>query len=309
MNRRNANDLLAFLTIAREQSFTKAANKLGVSSSALSHTIRALEERLGLRLLTRTTRNVSATEAGERLLSSLGPLFDEIDHQIDALSALRDKPSGTVRLTCTDHVSQFILRDRIAGVIKQYPELKIEILLDYGLTNIVGDRIDAGIRQGELISKDMIAVRISPDWRFALVGSPDYFKKYPEPDTPYDLTRHNCAGLRLTSSGTLWAWDFQQDGKEFSVKVDGQLSYNSIMPGFDAALDGICLAYVPYDMAKEHIDSGALREVLSEYSLRCLGFHLYYPNRRQATPAFSAVVDALRYTEPSLNATVKRKTV
>lgn len=300
MNRRNANDLLTFLLIAREQSFTKAANKLGVSTSALSHTIRSLEDRLGLRLLTRTTRNVSVTEVGEKLLSSLGPLFDEIDNQIDALGALRDKPSGTVKISCTDHVSKYLLRKPIANLVRKYPELKIEILHDYGLTNIVEDRIDAGIRMGEMVSKDMIGVRISPEWRFALVGSPSYFSKNNKPISPYDLTKHNCAALRLTSSGTIWAWEFQQDGKEFSVKIDGQLIFNSILPSVDAAIDGLCLTYVPYDLVKEQIEKGELIEVLPEFSLTCLGFYLYYPNRRQATPAFQAVIDALRYNPPSL---------
>lgn len=295
MERKNATDLLAFLMVARERSFTRAANKLGVTTSALSHTLRALEERLGVRLLSRTTRNVAPTEAGERLMKSLGPLFDEIDVQIEAISALKGKPAGTVRLTYTDHICQYILHERLAGLLRRYPEIKVEILIDYGLTNIVGERIDAGIRQGELISKDMIAVRISADWRFSLVGAPAYFERHGVPKTPHDLTRHNCACLRLTSSGGLWAWEFQKGGKEFSVRVDGQLTYNSIMPGFHAALDGLCLAYVPDDLSRPYIERGELREVLADWSLRCQGFHLYYPNRRQPSPAFSALVEALRY--------------
>ena len=295
MDRRNASDMLAFLTVAREHSFTKAATRLGLTTSALSHTMRALEERLGVRLLTRTTRNVAPTEAGERLANSLAPLFDEIDVQIEALGALRDKPAGSVRLTCTDHVSHYVLRERLAGVLRRYPQIKVEVRIDYGLTNIVGDRIDAGIRLGEQVSKDMIAVRIGPDWRFSLVGAPSYFERHPTSQRPHDLTRHNCACLRLPSSGALWAWEFQKGGKEFSVRVDGQLTYNSILPGFQAALDGLCLAYVPEDLSRPHIERGELREVLVDWSLRCQGFHLYYPNRRQASPAFSVLVEALRY--------------
>lgn len=303
MDRRNASDLLAFLAVSREHSFTKAAHKLGLTTSALSHTMRALEDRLGVRLLTRTTRNVAPTEAGERLMHSLAPLFDEIDVQIEALSVLKDKPAGTVRLTCTDHICQHILRERLTDLLRQYPEIKVEIVIDYGLTNIVDERIDAGIRQGELISKDMIAVRISPDWRFSLVGAPAYFDRHGVPKTPYDLTKHNCACLRLTSVGGLWAWEFQKGGKEFSVRVDGQLTFNTIMPGFQAALDGLCLAYVPDDLSRLHIERGELRKVLAAWSLRCQGFHLYYPNRRQASPAFSVLVDALRYQAGSTQLT------
>lgn len=291
----NLSDMIGFVAVAREESFTKAANKLGVTTSALSHTIRGLEERLGIRLLTRTTRRVAPTAAGERLLRSIGPLFDEIEFQIEALSELRERPAGIVRLTCTDHVSEYVLREKIAAFIRDYPEIKVEIFLDYGLTDIVGQRIDAGIRQGDLLSKDMIAVRIGADWRFSLVGAPSYFARYPAPDTPYDLQQHNCAGLRLTTSGGLWAWDFQKEGKEFSVRVDGQLTYNSIMPGFQAALDGLCLAYVPEDLTKPYVERGELLEVLVDWSLRCQGFHIFYPNRRQPTPAFSALLEALRY--------------
>lgn len=301
MDRKNATDLLSFMAIAREGSFVKAANKLGVTSSALSHSMRAFEERLGLRLLTRTTRNVSPTAAGEQLLLSLGPLFDEIDNQIESLRALKEKPVGAVRLTCTDHVCDYIIRKKIASIVSMYPEIKIEIILDYGLTNIVDNRIDAGIRQGELISKDMIAVRISDDWRFSAVASPSYFERHAIPQTPYELTGHNCAGLRLTSGGGLWAWEFQKQGKIISVKVDGQLSYNTIMPGLNAALDGLCLAYLPYDLTAPYIEKGELIEVLVDWSLHCQGFHLYYPNRRQPSSAFQAVVEALRKTDDNMN--------
>lgn len=291
----NLKDLIGFVAVAREESFTRAANRLGVTTSALSHTIRGLEERLGLRLLTRTTRKVALTAAGERLLLAIGPLFDEIEFQVDALSELRERPAGIIRLTCTDHVSEYVLRDRIAAFLRDYPEIRIEIYLDYGLTDIVGLRIDAGIRQGDLLDNEMIAVRISPDWRFSLVGSPTYFQRYPLPKTPHDLKGHECAGLRLTTSGGLWAWDFQENGRAFNVRVGGQLTFNSIMPGFQAALDGICLAYVPQDMTRSYVERGELIEILAEWSLRCQGFHIFYPNRRQPTPAFSALINALRY--------------
>lgn len=289
------NDMIGFVAVAREESFTKAAAKLGVTTSALSHTIRGLEEKLGIRLLTRTTRKVATTAAGERLLRSIGPLFDEIEFQIEALGELRERPAGIVRLTCTDHVSEYVIRDKIADFVKAYPEINIEIFQDYGLTDIVGQRIDAGIRQGDLLAKDMIAVRIGPDWRFSLVGTPEYFERHGRPETPYDLTIHNCAGLRLTTSGGLWAWDFQENGKEFSVKVDGQLTYNTILPGLQAALDGICLAYVPEDLTERYIADGLLEEVLPDWSLRCQGFHIFYPNRRQPTPAFAALLESLRH--------------
>ncbi|GAB3457269.1 LysR family transcriptional regulator [Insolitispirillum peregrinum] len=292
------NDLAAFIAIAREASFTRAANKLGVTPSALSHTMRGLEERLGIRLLTRTTRKVAPTAAGERLLQSIGPLFDEIDVQVTALGDLRDRPAGIVRLTCTDHASQYVLHDRLMAFLRRYPDIKVEICLDYGLTDIVGERIDAGVRSGDMVSRDMIASRIGPDWRFALVGSPDYFSRHAPPETPYDLARHNCACLRFTTGGGLWAWEFQDDqGKIFTVRVDGQLICNSIMPGLQTALDGLCLAYLPEDMARPHIASGALIEVLEPWSLRCLGLHLFYPHRRQPTPAFTALLEALRYRE------------
>jgi len=295
MEKRNANDLLAFLAVARDRSFTKAANKLGVTTSALSRTMRSLEERIGVRLLTRTTRAVAPTEAGELLLESLGPLFDEIETKLDSLSMLRDTPAGTVRLTCTDHVSHYILREKIAGLVTKYPDIKVEIVLDYGLTNIVDSRIDAGIRVGESVSKDMIAVPLGPGWRFSLVGTPSYFARNNVPKSPYDLTKHNCAKLRLTTGGGVWAWDFKDGHKEFTVRVDGQLTYNSIMPCFYAALDGLCLAYVPEDLSRPYIENGELQEVLQEWSLSDQVLYLYYPSRRQPTPAFSALLEAIRY--------------
>ncbi|GGF52249.1 LysR family transcriptional regulator [Azorhizobium oxalatiphilum] len=291
----NFNDLTAFLAVAREESFTRGADRLGLSASALSHTIRGMEERLGVRLFTRTTRRVALTAAGERLLTSVGPLLDEIELQVAALGELRDRPAGIIRLTCTDHVSEHHLHRKLVPFLRAYPDIRIEILLDYGLTDIVGERIDAGIRQGELLGKDMIAVRIGPDWRFSLVGAPSYFEHHPIPQTPHELAGHNCAGLRLTTSGRLWAWEFEKDGKPFSVRVEGQLTYNSIMPGLQAARDGLCLAYLPDDLTREPIARGELIEVLEPWSVRCEGLHIFYPNRRQPTAAFSALLEALRH--------------
>ena len=289
------NDLQAFLAVARDQSFTKAAARLDITPSALSHTIRALEERLGVRLLARTTRNVAPTEAGERLMRSIAPLFDQIAAEVEALAELREKPAGTIRITCSDDAIELYIRPMLAGFLKNYPDITLEFFVDYGFTNIVEERFDAGIRLGEAISKDMIAVRISPDWRLAVVGSPAYFERYPVPQTPYELTRHTCVNIRHRPSGAIYAWEFEKNGKVFTVKGEGQLVFNSIVHVLNGAIDGIGLAYVPEALAAPYLADGRLKEVLASWCPYFQGFHLYYPHRRQASPAFSAFVDAMRY--------------
>jgi len=289
------NDLQAFLAVGRDQSFTKAAARLGITPSALSHTIRALEERLGVRLLARTTRNVAPTEAGERLMHSIAPPFDQIAAEVEALGELREKPAGTIRITCTDDVIELYLRPVLASFLKSYPDINLELFVDYGFTNIVEERFDAGIRLGEAISKDMVAVRISPDWRLAVVGSPAYFERCPPPATPYELTDHACVNIRHRPSGAIYAWEFEKNGKVFTVKGEGQLVFNSIVHVLNGALDGVGLAYVPEALAAPYLADGRLKEILADWCPYFQGFHLYYPNRRQASPAFSAFVDAVRY--------------
>lgn len=288
-------DLQAFLAVARDQSFTKAAAKLGVTPSALSHRMKALEERLGLRLLARTTRNVAPTEAGERLLQSLTPLFEQIATEVEALGELRDKPAGTIRISCTDDQIELCLRPKLAQFLSDYPDITIEFYVDYGFTNVVSERFDAGIRLGEAISKDMIAIPLGPEMRLIVVGSPDYFKKYPEPQTPYELTGHACVDIRHRPDGAIYAWEFEKDGQQFTVKGRGQLVFNSIMHVLNSALDGVGLAYVPEDLATPYLNNGKLKKVLTEWSPHFPGFHLYYPNRRQSSPAFTAFINAFRY--------------
>jgi DNA-binding transcriptional LysR family regulator len=293
--RESVNDLLAFLAVARERSFTRAAAKAGVSQSALSHTIRHLEARLGVRLLTRTTRAVSPTEAGERLLNGIGPHFDEIDAQIEALSDLRDKPAGTIRITASDHAINFALWPRISKFLPNYPDIKIEIVRDNGLTDIVTERFDAGVRIGEQLAKDMISARIGPDFRFAVVGTKSYFVDNPEPQHPQDLVQHTCINERLPTYGGFWAWEFEDEGREIKIRVDGQLAFNNSYQAIEAALEGFGLAYVPEDVALPHVAEGRLKRVLDGYCPRWDGYHLYYPSRRQSSPAFVALVEALRY--------------
>lgn len=295
MRRENVSDLLAFLAVARERSFTKAGKKLGVSQSALSHTIRGLEERLGLRLLTRTTRNVSPTEAGERLLASVGSRFEEIEAELEALSELRDKPAGTIRITATENAAATILLPRLANFLLQYPDIKVEIVIDYGLADIVAQRYDAGVRSGEQVAKDMIAVRIGPDMRMAVVGAPSYFEKRSAPKKPQDLTEHNCINLRLPVHGGLYAWEFEKRGRELRVRVEGQVVLNATSQMLAAALGGLGLAYVPEDMVQGHIAEGRLKRVLEDWCEPYPGYHLYYPSRRHSSPAFNLLVDALRY--------------
>ncbi len=288
-------DLQAFLAVAREQSFTKAAVKLRVTPSALSHTIRGLEERLGIRLLARTTRNVSPTEAGERLMQSIAPLFEQIQEEVEALSELRDKPKGTIRITCTDDQIELCLRPKLSKFLQEYPDITLELYVDYGFTNVVEARFDAGIRLGEAISKDMIAVRIGPDWRLIVVGSPAYLKQHPQLETPHQLTEHRCINIRHRPNGSIYAWEFEQDGREFSIKLDGQIVFNSIMHVLNSAVDGIGLAYVPEELAAPYLADGRLVSLLTEWSPYFQGYHLYYPNRRQTSPAFAAFVEAFRF--------------
>jgi DNA-binding transcriptional LysR family regulator len=293
----NLNDLLVFLAVAKERSFTRAAAQLGLSQSALSHTIRGLEERLGLRLLTRTTRSVSPTEAGERLLHALGPRFEEIDAELAALSEFREKPAGTIRITATDYAADTILWPKLAKLLGQYPDIKVEIIIDYGLTNIVAERFDAGVRNGEQVAKDMIAVRIGPDMPMAVVGAPSYFVKRSPPKKPQDLIGHNCINLRLPTYDSLYAWEFEKGKRELKIHVEGQLVFNSTFQMLNAALAGFGLAYVPEDLAQPHLAEGRLNRVLENWCPTFSGYHLYYPSRRQRSPAFALVVDALRYRD------------
>ncbi|MDF3064324.1 MAG: transcriptional regulator, LysR family [Microvirga sp.] len=295
MQRGHLDDLLAFVAVGRERSFTKAAAKLGVSQSALSHTIRGLEARLGVRLLTRTTRSVSPTEAGERLLQTLGPRFEEIEAELAAVRELRDKPAGTFRVTATENAADTILVPKLAPLLRQYPDIKVEIMIDYGLTDIVAERYDAGVRSGEQVAKDMIAVRIGPDLRMAVVGALPYFRKRPEPRTPQDLIGHNCINLRLPTRGGLYAWEFEKDGRELRVRVDGQLTFNGTAQMLNAALAGLGLAYVPESMVERDLAKGRLKRVLEDWCAPYSGYHLYYPSRRQPSAAFTLVVEALRY--------------
>ncbi|MBR0785025.1 LysR family transcriptional regulator [Bradyrhizobium iriomotense] len=295
MARTNVNDLLAFLAVARERSFTRAAAQLGLSQSALSHTVRGLEERLGLRLLTRTTRSVAPTEAGERLLRNIGPHFAEIDAELSALTALRATPAGTVRITTGEHAAQTILWPALAKLLPRYPDIKVELVVDYGLTDIVAERYDAGVRLGEQVAKDMIAVRIGPEMRMAVVGSPAYFAARAKPKQPQDLTEHNCINLRLPTYGGIYAWEFEKRGRAMKVRVDGRLVFNTGLLRMNAVLAGLGLAYIPEDLVKREIADGRLVRVLADWCAPFAGYHLYYPSRRQPTPAFAVLVEALRY--------------
>ena len=295
MQRGNLNDLQAFLAVARERSFTKAAAKLGVSQSALSHTMRELEARLGVRLLTRTTRSVSPTDAGERLLRTVGPRLEEINAELGALRDQKERPAGTIRITATDFVADTILLPKLTKLLQKYPDIKVEIVVENALTDIVAQRYDAGVRSGEQVAKDMIAVRIGPDLRMAVVGSPSYFKGLPEPKTPQDLIAHNCINLRLPTRGGLYVWEFEKGHRELNVRVEGQLIFNSPAQMVHAALAGLGLAYVLEDVVQPYIAKGRLKRVLEDWCLPYSGYHLYYPSRRQSSAAFALLVDALRY--------------
>ncbi|MBY3206868.1 LysR family transcriptional regulator [Rhizobium laguerreae] len=295
MPQENFNDLVAFVTVAREESFTRAAVKLGVSQSALSQTVRGLEERLGLRLLTRTTRRVSPTAAGERLLLTAGPRFDEIQNELSALSEMRDRPAGTVRITAGEHAAISVLAPALDKFLPENPDVNVEITVDYGLTDIVAERYDAGVRLGEQVAKDMIAVKIGPEMRMAVVGAKSYFHQHPWPEVPQNLTAHNCIQIRMPTYGNILAWEFEKDGHELKVRVEGQLVFNNMAMRIDAVKRGLGLAYMPEDQVADHVARGELIKVLEDWCAPFPGYHLYYPNRRHASPAFSLVVEALRY--------------
>ena len=295
MAQTNYNDLLAFLAVAREGSFTRAAAKLGVSQSALSQTIRALEERMDLRLLVRTTRSVSATEDGEHLLRTVAPRFDEIEAELAMLSERRSKPAGTIRISAGEHAALTVLQPAIARLLPLYPDINVEVIVENGMTDIVAARYDAGVRLGEQVAKDMIAVPISGDFRMAIVASPSYFAGRPPPVTPQDLTLHNCINMRLPTHGGLYVWEFAKDGKEINVRVEGQLVYNNLSMRVQAAKAGLGLACIPLDTAAPHVADGSLISVMEDWCRPWPGYKLYYPSRRHPTPAFTLLVEALRF--------------
>jgi DNA-binding transcriptional LysR family regulator len=295
MKKETAADLVAFLVVAREQSFTRAAARLGVSQSALSQTLRGLETRLGVRLLTRTTRRVSATEAGERLLRTVGPRFEEIDDELEAVTAFREKPAGSIRLTATENAAASVLWPELVRFLPKYPEIKVEIVIDYGLTDIVAQRFDAGVRPGETVASGMISVRIAPDMRMAVVGAPAYFAEHEPPKAPQELTGHNCINLRLPTHGGLYAWEFEKAGRGMNVRVDGQLVLGTATFILRAARDGFGLAYLPEVEVRSDLETGRLVRVLADWCPPFSGYHLYYPSRRQPTQAFALLVEALRY--------------
>jgi DNA-binding transcriptional LysR family regulator len=297
MQRGKLDTLLDFLAVARARSFTRAAAQRGVSQSTLSHTIRELEERLGVRLLTRTTRSVSPTEAGERLLRNIGPRFEEIEAELGALSDLRDKPAGTIRLTVGDHPYKTVIWPKLTKLLRVYPDIKVDVVIDNGLTDIAAEGFDAGVRLGEQVAKDMIAVRIGPDVRFAVIGAKSYFANQTAPLTPQQLTDHTCINLRLPTRGGLWAWDFERNGRELKVRVEGQIILNSIFDIVDAAVEGFGVAYVPEDLAELHVSKGRLVRVLEEWCPPWPGYHLYFPSRRQTSPVLTLLIEALRYRE------------
>jgi DNA-binding transcriptional LysR family regulator len=295
MARGNFNELVWFLAVAEERSFTKAAAKLGIAQSTLSHAMKQLEARMGLRLLMRTTRSVSTTEAGERLRQSMAPRIGEIETEIEALMGFRDKPAGTVRITLSDHAMESVVWPKLCPVLKSYPDIRLELDIDNGFRNIVEDGYDAGVRLGESLEKDMVAVRIGPDWRLVAVGLPVYFSRNPPPDHPRALMHHNCMNRRQAKSGGLYAWEFEKDGEEIRVRVDGQLTFNTSQAMIGAALEGYGIAYVPESLVEHHLAAGRLQLALDDWSPKFTGYHLYYPSRRQHLPAFSIIVDALRH--------------
>lgn len=294
MARRNLNDLLSFVTVAREGSFTRAAAQLGVTQPALSQAISGLEERMQIRLLTRTTRSVSPTAAGERLLQSVGHRIDEIEAELDMLTELRDKPAGIVRITCGPNVLKTTLLPKLAPLLREYPDVHIEFDANHGFRDIVADRFDAGVRLGDTIDKDMIAMPIGPKLRMAAAASPDYFARYPVPKTPHDLTQHQCINMRMVRSGGIYVWEFDHEGGELKVRVNGQLTFNTSDHVVDAALAGLGIAFLPEEEFGPHIREGRLVRVLESWCHPFPGYYLYYPSRKQPSPAFSLVVDALR---------------
>ncbi len=297
MARQPIGDLAAFLAVARERSFTRAAAQLGVSPSALSQTMRVLEERLGVRLLTRTTRSVAPTEAGERLIATVGPHLDEIETGLAALSELRDRPAGTIRITTVDHAAETILWPALSNFLAKYPDIQVDLIVDNTLRDIVAERFDAGIRMGERLARDMIAVRIGPDIRLAAVATPSYFAEHGKPKTPQDLDKHRCINMRLATLGGVYVWEFEKGSREINVKVDGQLTVNDIAVIRRATLEGLGIAFIPEDTVQQHMASGELVRVLTDWTPPFPGYYLYYPSRRQQSPAFALLVDALRYRE------------
>ena len=294
MKRDEMADLTAFVAVAEERSFTKAAAKLGMSQSSLSQIVRRVEGRLGLRLLTRTTRSVAPTEAGERLLRTLVPALGELDVSLAALSSMRDRPAGTIRITTVEHAAKTVIWPKLKTLLRKFPDIAVEISLDYGLVDIVSERFDAGVRLGEQVAKNMIAVRIAPDMPMAVVGSPSYFAQHPVPTTPQNLVQHACINLRLPTSGGLYSWPFERRGRELHVRVQGPLVFNTIDLTLDAALNGFGLTFQPVDQVQSHIKSGRLVSVLQDWCPKLSGYHLYYPNRKPPA-AFALVVEALRY--------------
>jgi DNA-binding transcriptional LysR family regulator len=293
--RENLNDLSAFVAVAQAHSFTKAAARLGISPSALSHAMRGLEERLGVRLLARTTRSVAPTEAGERLLTVVLPHLQGIESELSALNLLRDIPAGTIRLTASEHAAYTVIYPVLARLAADYPEIKIEVNVDNMLADLVAGRFDAGIRLGEYVERDMVAVRIAPDMRMAIVGTPAYFERHPRPETPQDLTQHECIGIRLPTHGGLLPWEFDKDGRSITVRVEGQLIFNTMSLALRAVLDGLGLGYCLDDMAAEAIADGRLIRVLEDWCEPFPGFHIYYPSRRLLSPALRLLIDALRF--------------
>jgi DNA-binding transcriptional LysR family regulator len=295
MKRDELGDLIAFLTVGEERSFTRAAALMGTSQSSLSHTVRRLEERMGVRLLTRTTRNVVPTDAGEKLMATLRPAFNDISGQIDALTAMRQKPGGNIRITSSHHAAETIIMPAAKRLMRDYPDVNVEISIDQRFVDLVGERFDAGVRLGESIEKDMIAVRIGPEMRMVVAGSPDYFKHHPKPATPHELTHHRCINLRLPTLGGLYTWEFERNGRPLNVRVDGQFVCNDVGMIIDAALDGLGLTCLPDDHLGPLLKEGRLVQVLADWCEPFPGYHLYYPSRRLASPAFALLVDALRY--------------
>ncbi|MGO4622227.1 LysR family transcriptional regulator [Ensifer sp. 2YAB10] len=297
MKRDELGDLMAFLAVAEERSFTRAAAQLGTSQSSLSHTVRRLEERMGVRLLRRTTRSVSPTDAGEQLLETLRPAFSDIRSRIDALSAMRQRPGGTIRITSSRHAAETIVLPAVKRLMADYPEINVELSIEQRLVDLVAERFDAGVRLGERVEKDMIAVRIGPDLRMVVAGSPEYFKHRPKPQTPHDLMHHACLNLRLPTLGGLYAWEFEKDGRPLNVRVDGQFTSNDVPMIIDAALSGLGLTCLPDDHLEPLVRAKKLVKVLEEWTPPFPGYHLYYPSRRLASPAFGLLVEALRYRE------------
>ncbi|MBP6018057.1 MAG: LysR family transcriptional regulator [Burkholderiaceae bacterium] len=299
MVKRNLNDLLYFVTVAREGSFTRAAALHGVTQSALSQAVSGLESRLDIRLLTRTTRSVSTTVAGERLMQAIGHRFDEIESELDVLTEMRDKPAGTVRITCGEHVLRTTLLPKLTPLLSEYPDINVEFDVDYGFRDIAADRFDAGVRMGDTIDKDMIAVPIGPSLRMAIAASPAYFSTRPTPKNPHDLVNHNCINHRMQTGRGLYVWNFERHGKQLNVRVNGQLIFNTSPPMVDAALAGLGIALLPEEEFAPHIEEGRLVRVLEDWCAPFSGYYLYYPSRRQPSAAFSLVLNALRMTSPA----------